>query len=344
MRIGEVVTIPTGPFAGQMGKVTAIDLKRQIAKVVPGTGNLSVDVSLAMLEAAERGEEELEMEAAGTKKRRLEAAAKKTGEDKTKKPEAKPRPAAPATPATAATTPPPTNSVTTVVKINENGGNVKMIPTQQNAPARVEPLYCPLDGKTRRRPADLVCGDCYRTYTNEAAVGLARGNFNTLFEWVAGKAPNLVTSLEKEYAAAQAAVENLSNVVVTEVKDGLRQSAGGREIAKEVWNQAFRTKKTELWRAKGGNAKYAQMKGLEGRISLLREIIKKSLGPKPETPATPPATAATTPPPATTTPPAPPLTSEVDGKTSEVVVPPAPKSRKPRATPKPKAAAKEAAA
>jgi len=148
----------------------------------------------------------------------------------------------------------------------------------QHQPNRVEPLYCPTCPNTRGQPTDLVCGDCYRQYTSEAAIVLAKkgGKFLDLFSWVGEKAPAILNSLEEQYASAKAGIEKLQEEVGKEAFATLKQNSGGKSVPREVWSQAWRQKKQDLWRQKGGNVKFARMKGLESRIALLKGILKKA--------------------------------------------------------------------
>ena len=155
-----------------------------------------------------------------------------------------------------------------------------------NAPARVEPLFCPVCPgdypKTRRKATDLVCGDCYREYANEAVISLAKGKFQNIFEWVAEKAPTILTSLEVKYASAKAEIESLQDEVGKEAFENLKKSSGGKAVPREIWEQAYRQKEGEIWRAKGGNVKFARTKSLESRIALLKGILEKARNPEPK--------------------------------------------------------------
>jgi len=155
-----------------------------------------------------------------------------------------------------------------------------------NAPARVEPLYCPVcpgdRPKTRKKASDIVCGDCYRQWTNESAIALAQGSFINIFNWVAKKAPTILASLEEQYVSAKTEIEKLQDEVGKEAFAALKKNTGGENVPLEVWKPAYQQKKQELWRAKGGNAKFAKMKELESRITLLKQIIEKALNPEPQ--------------------------------------------------------------
>ena len=167
------------------------------------------------------------------------------------------------------------------------------------APARVQPLYCPIcppdkTPNTRRKPTDIVCGDCYRRYADEAAIALARGGFITLFEWVAAKAATMLPELEEQSGEAQADVRLLKANINAEAAARLRQNSGGRNIPPEIWRPALQELTQTLWRERGGNGKFARMKTLEARIALMQSILAKAA----EAPAAPPAGATDPEPPA----------------------------------------------
>jgi len=155
-----------------------------------------------------------------------------------------------------------------------------------NAPARVEPLYCPicLDDrpKTRRKASDIVCGDCYRIWADQAAINLAQGKYKNLLEWVAEKALVILPSLKPQLASIKTEIEKLQEESGKEAYMALKKSTGGKEVPLDIWRQAFRQKKQEVWRVKGGNAKFAKMKELESRIIFLKKIIEKAQNPEPQ--------------------------------------------------------------
>lgn len=296
MEIGDIVTIPTGTFAGRVGEVAEISPKT--IKVLVGIGRLPVDIPADTLIAIEQADAEAEANEKRVAKRKVQASAAKTGEGRghDNKPlpspseEArKPEPVVQREDTPAADTRPP--SVVDIVK--KEGPKVETKTATQNtqAPARVEPLYCPTcppdqQPKIRRRPNDLVCGDCYRQHINDAAITLGRGDgVVTLFDWVVGKAPAILPALGERLAAVKADMEKLRKEVGAEVYANLKKSAGGAQVAKEIWNQAFRTQSKELWGKKGGNALFARMRALEGRIALLESVLEESKKPKPTPPA-----------------------------------------------------------
>lgn len=190
------------------------------------------------------------------------------------------------------------------------------------ATGRVAPLYCPLCGQIRKRPTDLVCGDCYRRYTNEAAIQLARGGFVNLFQWVAGKVTTVLASLEAEHGVAVAAFKKLQTEVHESAYQEVKANAGGNFVDRAIFNNAIRVKKEVLWQNRGGNVAFAKMKGLEGRITLIREIIDKSKEPTTATTATPPAADPAQPEtPAAVPPPTPPATVTAAAPTAPPATP-----------------------
>lgn len=164
--------------------------------------------------------------------------------------------------------------------------------TPNRAPARVEPLYCPVCPDVpnlRRKETDIVCGNCYRQYTNDAAVALTRGErVPNVFEWTVKQGAAILSSLEAQQASAQDRFARLQQEVENAAVDELKRNSKGQSFAKEVWQQALWAKKQELWRARKGNHVYAEMKTLETRISLIKNILAKAQEqPAVETPAAP---------------------------------------------------------
>ena len=137
-------------------------------------------------------------------------------------------------------------------------------------------LHCPLCGGNRRKSSDIVCPKCYQTYTNEAAIKLARGNYISLWDWVREKIAEILPELEKEYAQAKEAVDQLKIMVHQKTLEALKKTLQGKPVSKEIWTQAYRLKKQEIWEKCGGNKAFAQMKALENRISFIKEILAKT--------------------------------------------------------------------
>lgn len=167
-----------------------------------------------------------------------------------------------------------------VIAVLATGSPEGVKPMIRTGPRRVEPLYCPTcpdnQPKTRTRATDLVCGDCYRIFTNEASVTLAKdGKLISLFAWVAAQASARLTSLEAKYALAKTEVDELEKTVLNEALAALKRATGGANIDTPIWKNALKIKKSDLWKVKGGDAKYARMKELSARIAHLNEVIAR---------------------------------------------------------------------
>lgn len=275
MKVGEFIAIPTGPAVGQLGEV--LEIRDKV--VILQSGTFRLEVQRDILEVVEKAEEEIEAETRRPKARRGRDERDEEGV-RDEKPRNHYHARSSRTPQPAVA--PVTTRIPEPIIEKKEEPKVEKIVTQNTQPARVEPLYCPLCGNIRRKATDIVDGDCYRLYTNEAAIALAKGGYITIFDWVVTKAPAILTSLEEQYTAAKAEVEKLQKENGAEVYTALKRSTHGHQVPREVWNQAFRTQKDALWRSRGGNVKFARMKGLEGRIALLKSIIEKSKEPKPE--------------------------------------------------------------
>lgn len=326
IKIGEFIQIPNGAYAGTLGQLLEIRPQKNVAFVQ--VGQARVEVPLDVLEKMEEMEEEAEAEGNENLRRKIGAkAAKAAKEEKRPVRQSPPKPVRPVTPpvtaVTAVTAPPAAPAPLTpgvdgktpgvVAPVKEEKKEEKKVnntaSTQtQQGPARVEPLYCPICGNIRRRPNDLVCGDCYRDYEAAASINLARGGkFQKLFDYVADKAPAILATLEGQYTVAKNGLTELKARIGRDAYDLLKRNAGGNEVPASIWATAFQQKTQELWRINLGNVKYAKMKGLEGRIALLKGIIEKAKEPAP-VPAAPAKTETASP-----------LTLGVDGKTPSVV-------------------------
>ena len=137
-------------------------------------------------------------------------------------------------------------------------------------------LHCPLCGGNRRKPSDIVCPRCYQKYTNEASIALAKGNYISLWQWTKEKAAEVLPELEKECSQAKAEVNQLRAKVNEETLRALKKTLQDNFVPKEIWDQAYRLKKQELWKQHEGNKAFARMKALEARISFIQEILAKT--------------------------------------------------------------------
>lgn len=148
------------------------------------------------------------------------------------------------------------------------------------APSRVEPQYCPAclcdQAKIRRKETDLVCDECNRVFINEAATSLSQGKLLTIYEWIVARVTTHLAILEPKYVSATAEIKQIEEDVVKEASAALDKTIGGAEVLPEVRKQAFQLKRRELWRAKGGDAKYAKKKEAETRIVLLNTVLAKA--------------------------------------------------------------------
>lgn len=157
-------------------------------------------------------------------------------------------------------------------------------PAPVASPVRVAPLYCMLCGRLRKKATDLVCGDCYRAYANEAAVALAKGRRIFLWDWVLAQAPAVLAQAKEEHAAAIVAYHDLQKKTHDQALGEVKASAGGK-MDKTIFNNAVYLRGQELFRAEHGNALYAKMRGLEGKVALLQEFLTKATTPAVPAPA-----------------------------------------------------------
>ena len=166
----------------------------------------------------------------------------------------------------------------------------------------MEYLRCPVcAGGSRRKEHDLVCGACYRRWTEEAAIALAGGTYVSLLNWATAAVETLLPTLESQRLEAQGELNRLNETIYTEVFAALQKAAKGAAVARPVWTKAYNDRKQTLWAQRGGNSLYARVKTLEGRIAFGRHVLedvaakaaaKAEAEAKVETPDTPPSASA----------------------------------------------------
>ncbi|MBI2042432.1 MAG: hypothetical protein HYT21_01605 [Candidatus Nealsonbacteria bacterium] len=137
----------------------------------------------------------------------------------------------------------------------------------------MEYLHCPTCPGSRRKAHDLVCGECYRRWTEEAATALAGGSYVSLLGWASAAVTDLLPALESQRQEAQAGLNRLNETIHAEVVAALQKAAKGATIDRTVWAKAYSDRKQALWAQRNGNALYARVKTLEGRIAFGRHIL-----------------------------------------------------------------------
>lgn len=135
---------------------------------------------------------------------------------------------------------------------------------------------CPVCRQKKRAKADdLVCPDCYKIYVQEAGRALAQGSVLSLSQWVLPKAEVFLEESQEQLLQKQKAFKDLQEQVSDEAFKEIRRSTGGQFIEdKRVFTAGLDIKRKELWREKGGNRLFAEMKTLEEEVSFVQGITK----------------------------------------------------------------------
>ncbi len=136
-------------------------------------------------------------------------------------------------------------------------------------------LHCPVcAGGSRRNGHDLVCGDCYRRWTEESAIALAGGEYIPLLQWVATSVEAILPALESQRLDAQGELNRLTETIHTEVSAALQKASKGALVDRLIWAKAYSARKQALWIQRGGNSLYARVKTLEGRIAFGNHVLE----------------------------------------------------------------------
>lgn len=131
-------------------------------------------------------------------------------------------------------------------------------------------LECPICGKEKKRPKDLVCSECYKTYTGQAGKVLAHeGRIISFPEWMKEKAKKRLQYLQALRDEKKAEYSALQEEVNKEAFSSLKETLGGKTVPKEVFIKALREIKNKLWGKKGGNKLHFEKKQLEEKVTFL---------------------------------------------------------------------------
>lgn len=134
---------------------------------------------------------------------------------------------------------------------------------------------CPVCGqKKRTRDNDLVCSDCYKRYVQEAGRALIQGSVLSLTQWALPKTEGLLEKSQEQLQQKQKAFKDLQKQVSNEAYEEVKKGTGGKFVVKEIFSTALDLKKAELWKEKGGNRLFAEMKVLEEQVSFIQGVIE----------------------------------------------------------------------
>jgi|YNPNPStandDraft_1061719.scaffolds.fasta_scaffold06611_3 hypothetical protein len=137
-------------------------------------------------------------------------------------------------------------------------------------------LYCPSCGRAdKKRENHLVCSGCYRTYVEEASKSLGQGKILYLAQWALTRAKGLFEKVQKQFQQKQEDFRALQNEVSVTAFEAIKKATGGKFVPREVFNSALERKRIEVWKEKGGNRLFAEMKSLEELLEFLKESIKE---------------------------------------------------------------------
>jgi hypothetical protein len=137
-------------------------------------------------------------------------------------------------------------------------------------------LYCLSCGRAnQKRENHLVCPGCYRAYVEEAAEGLSQGVILYLAQWALTRAKKLFEKVKIELEQKQEDFRALQNEVSVTAFEAIKKATGEKFVPREVFNSALERKRIEVWKEKGGNRLFAEMKSLEELLEFLKESIKE---------------------------------------------------------------------
>ncbi len=131
---------------------------------------------------------------------------------------------------------------------------------------------CPICGK-EKQAKHLVCNGCYQIYTGDAGRSLARdGKIPPFTTWAYERiekrleeGKNQLSQKKEEYISLQEQVRADAYTVIT-------NSLRGKKISPEIFKNALKEKKGEVWGTRGGNKLHHELKSMESKIVFLQGL------------------------------------------------------------------------
>jgi len=132
---------------------------------------------------------------------------------------------------------------------------------------------CILCGKGKSKEGHVVCSECYQKYREESVRALIGGKAITLVSWVKEEAEKRLQVLREEVEKSQEELQKLNTEVRDKAYSFVTLSLKGQRVPKEVFQEAFKEKKRQLWEEAGGNRLYSKHKQLEENVVNLEKFL-----------------------------------------------------------------------
>jgi hypothetical protein len=131
---------------------------------------------------------------------------------------------------------------------------------------------CPICGK-EKQAKHLVCNDCYQIYTSEAGRSLARdGKIPPFTVWAAESIEKRLQELKTQLVQKNEEYISLQEQVRADAYTVITNSLRGKKISPEIFKNALKEKKREVWGTRGGNKLHYQLKSIENKIVFLKGL------------------------------------------------------------------------
>lgn len=132
----------------------------------------------------------------------------------------------------------------------------------------MERHICALCGRERREKA-LTCPRCHELYRKEAPGLILQGKVLEFGEWVEEKVKEKLAEfqpLQEELEQKKEEFNAFQNEVREAAYQDLRKRVGDKKISKEIFDASLKELRQQMWKAKGGNELFAEMKRLEEEV------------------------------------------------------------------------------
>ncbi len=133
---------------------------------------------------------------------------------------------------------------------------------------------CPACGGKKQQAKKAVCHHCYQAWIAEAAVLAQEGEILSLRDWVIRRINSGLEKFRKRHAELLAEFKELQEEVNTIAYERLTEKMKGKSLHPDVFREALKNGKQEVWQERKGNALFASLKEAETDVNFMEEVLQ----------------------------------------------------------------------
>jgi len=134
---------------------------------------------------------------------------------------------------------------------------------------------CPGCGETKCQNGKFICRTCFERWQIDSGKSIAQcGEPIPMPVWVEPRAESILTGVRRKLKEVRVGYENLQQEVADSAYKKLTEKLENRQVSRGEFLIALDTIKQELWKDRGGNSLYRELKVLQETSNCLRIIIQ----------------------------------------------------------------------